>query len=86
VFKNCRPLEAQWHENVPVVLAVIGGRPELSGTLDVFRRTLEEGLRQQGLEGGQPLARLRNMAAFDRFLPRKEPEAWIASEPRERRY
>lgn len=41
---------------------------------------MEERLRQQGLEGGQPLARLRKMVAFDRFLARlakREPEAWI---------
>jgi hypothetical protein len=45
-----------------------------------FRRVLEEQLRQRSLESGQPLARLRKMAAFDRFLARlakKEPEAWI---------
>ncbi len=45
-----------------------------------FRRTLEERLRQQSLETGQPLARLRKMVAFDRFLARlvkKEPHAWI---------
>lgn len=45
-----------------------------------FRRALEERLRQQSLERGQPLARLRKMVAFDRFLARlgkKEPEAWI---------
>jgi len=45
-----------------------------------FRRALEERLRQQSLETGQPLARLRKMVAFDRFLARlakKEPQAWI---------
>lgn len=44
-----------------------------------FRRALEERLRQQSLETGQPLARLRKMVAFDRFLARlakKEPQAW----------
>jgi len=49
-------------------------------TAAAFRRALEERLRQQSLEGGQPLARLRKMVAFDRFLARlgkKEPEAWI---------
>lgn len=45
-----------------------------------FRRALEERLRQQSLEGGQSLVRLRKMVAFDRFLARlaeKECEAWI---------
>ncbi len=49
-------------------------------TAAAFRRALEERLRQQSLEGAQPLARLRKMVAFDRFLARlgkKEPEAWI---------
>jgi len=49
-------------------------------TAAAFRRALEERHRQQSLEGGQPLARLRKMVAFDRFLARlakKEPEAWI---------
>jgi hypothetical protein len=49
-------------------------------TSAAFRRALEERLRQQSLEGGQPLTRLRKMVAFDRFLARlakKEPEAWI---------
>ena len=49
-------------------------------TAAAFRRALEERLRQKSLEGGQPLARLRKMVAFDRFLARlgkKEPEAWI---------
>ncbi len=49
-------------------------------TAAAFRRALEERLRQQSLEGGRPLARLRKMVAFDRFLARlgkKEPEAWI---------
>jgi len=45
-----------------------------------FRRALEERLRRQSLETGQPLARLRKMVAFDRFLARlakKAPQAWI---------
>jgi predicted nucleotidyltransferase component of viral defense system len=49
-------------------------------TAGAFRRALEERLRQQSLEGGQSLTRLRKMVAFDRFLSRlakKEPEAWI---------
>ncbi len=49
-------------------------------TAAAFRRALEERLRRQSLEGGQPLARLRKMVAFDRFLARlgkKEPKAWI---------
>lgn len=49
-------------------------------TAAAFRRALEDRLRQQSLEGGQALARLRKMVAFDRFLARlgkKEPEAWI---------
>ena len=49
-------------------------------TSAAFRRALEEGFRQQSLEGGQPLTRLRKIVAFDRFLARlakKEPEAWI---------
>jgi hypothetical protein len=49
-------------------------------TAAAFRRALEDRLRQQSLEAGQPLTRLRKMVAFDRFLVRlgnKEPEAWI---------
>ncbi len=49
-------------------------------TAAAFRHALEERLRQQSLEGGQPLARLRKMVAFDRFLARlakKQPKAWI---------
>lgn len=45
-----------------------------------FRHALEERLRQRSLSGGAALARLRKMAAFDRFLARlatKQPEAWI---------
>jgi hypothetical protein len=40
----------------------------------------EERLRQQSLSGGAPLARLRKMVAFDRFLARvaqKQPGPWI---------
>ena len=39
-------------------------------TAVAFRRALEERLRPPSLEGGQPLARLRKMVAFDRFLAR----------------
>jgi predicted nucleotidyltransferase component of viral defense system len=49
-------------------------------TAAAFRRALEERLRKQSLESSQPLARLRKMVAFHRFLARlakKEPEAWI---------
>jgi predicted nucleotidyltransferase component of viral defense system len=49
-------------------------------TAAAFRRALEERLRQQSLDNGQPLARLRKMVAFDRFLARlakKQPDAWI---------
>jgi hypothetical protein len=49
-------------------------------TAAAFRHALEERLRQQSLSGGAPLARLRKMDAFDRFLARltkKEPDAWI---------
>jgi hypothetical protein len=49
-------------------------------TAAAFRRALEERLRQQTLEGGQSLTRLRKMVAVDRFLARlakKEPEAWF---------
>jgi hypothetical protein len=49
-------------------------------TAAAFRRALEERLRQQSLEGGQSLTRLRKMVAFDRFLARlakKQPEAWV---------
>jgi len=50
------------------------------GTPAVFRRALEDRLRAQSLENNQPLARLRKMVAFDRFLARlgrKEPQAWV---------
>lgn len=49
-------------------------------TAAAFRRALEERLRQQSLQCGQALTRLRKMVAFDRFLARlaeKEPVAWI---------
>ena len=49
-------------------------------TAAAFRHALEERLRQQTLESGQPLVRLRKMVAIDRLLARlakKEPEAWI---------
>jgi Nucleotidyl transferase AbiEii toxin, Type IV TA system len=49
-------------------------------TAAAFRHALEERFRQQSLEGGQSLTRLRKMVAFDRFLARlakKEPQAWI---------
>ena len=49
-------------------------------TASAFRHALEERLRQQSLLGGAPLARLRKMVAFDRFLTRvaqKQPAAWI---------
>jgi hypothetical protein len=43
-----------------------------------------ERLRQQSREGGQPLARLRKMVAFDRIparLGKKGPEGWIVRNP-----
>lgn len=49
-------------------------------TAAAFRHALEERLRQQSLESGQALVRLRKMVAFDRFLDRltkKDPGAWI---------
>ena len=49
-------------------------------TAAAFRHALEERLRQKSLSGGAPLARLRKMVAFDRFLARvtrKQPDAWI---------
>jgi hypothetical protein len=52
-------------------------------TAAAFRHALEEGLRQQSLEGEQSLTRLRKMVAFDRFLARlaeKEPAAWIVKD------
>lgn len=45
-----------------------------------FRQALEERLRQQSLETGMHLVRLRKMAAFERILARLaavQPEAWI---------
>jgi hypothetical protein len=50
-------------------------------TASAFRHALEERLRQQSLSRGAPLARLRKMVTFDRFLARvakKQPDAWIA--------
>ena len=49
-------------------------------TATAFRRALEERLRQESLEAGQPLTRLRKMVAFDRFLARlgkKGPEGGL---------
>jgi hypothetical protein len=49
-------------------------------TATAFRHALEQRLRQQSLSSGAPLARLRKMVAFDRFLARlamKQPDAWI---------
>lgn len=45
-----------------------------------FRRALETRLRDQSLETGMPLVRLRKMVAFDRFLARlmeADPPHWI---------
>ncbi|MEZ0396686.1 MAG: nucleotidyl transferase AbiEii/AbiGii toxin family protein [Anaerolineales bacterium] len=45
-----------------------------------FRRALEERLRQQAVTAGTPLARLRKMIAFERFLARlvtAQPDAWV---------
>lgn len=45
-----------------------------------FRRALEDRLRQQALTSGMPLARLRKMVAFERFLARlvtAQPDAWV---------
>jgi len=49
-------------------------------TSAAFRRALEERLRQQSLTSGIPLARLRKMVAFERFLTRlitAQPEDWV---------
>lgn len=49
-------------------------------TATAFRRALEDRLRQQSLESGQALTRLRKMVVFERFLARlakENPEAWI---------
>ena len=49
-------------------------------TATAFRRALEDRLRQQSLESGQALTRLRKMVVFERFLARlakEDPEAWI---------
>jgi hypothetical protein len=45
-----------------------------------FRRALEDRLRQQAVASGTPLARLRKMVAFERFLARlvaAQPDAWV---------
>jgi hypothetical protein len=45
-----------------------------------FRRALEDRLRAQSLGTGTPLARLRKMVVFDRFLARliqDRPDAWV---------
>ncbi|NLG96413.1 MAG: nucleotidyl transferase AbiEii/AbiGii toxin family protein [Chloroflexi bacterium] len=45
-----------------------------------FRRALEDRLRHQALSSGAPLARLRKMVAFERFLARlvtAQPDAWV---------
>lgn len=45
-----------------------------------FRRALEDRLRQQALASGTPLARLRKMVAFERFLARlvvAQPDDWV---------
>jgi hypothetical protein len=53
-------------------------------TAAAVRRALEERFRQQSLEGGQRLPRLRKMVALDRFLERLAKKEWIVSESRER--
>lgn len=45
-----------------------------------FRRALEDRLRLHSLETGAPLARLRKLVVFDRFLVRlmqDQPDAWV---------
>ena len=45
-----------------------------------FRHALEDRLRQQSLQSGLPLVRLRKMVAFDRFLARLvsgSPTGWV---------
>jgi len=45
-----------------------------------FRRALEDRLRQQAMHSGMPLARLRKMVAFERFLARlvaAQPDTWV---------
>lgn len=45
-----------------------------------FRRALEDRLRQQSLQSGIPLVRMRKMIAFDRFLARlfqAQPSQWV---------
>jgi len=49
-------------------------------TSAAFRRALEERLRQQSLTSAVPLARLRKMVAFERFLARlvtAQPDTWV---------
>ena len=49
-------------------------------TSAAFRQALEARLREQSLLTGSPLARLRKMVAFDRFLARlsqQDAESWI---------
>ncbi len=49
-------------------------------TSAAFRRALEERLRQQSLTSATPLARLRKMVAFERFLARlvtAQPHDWV---------
>ncbi|MGB9640188.1 MAG: hypothetical protein ACPL4H_04700 [Anaerolineales bacterium] len=45
-----------------------------------FRRALADRLRQQAIASSTPLARLRKMVAFERFLARliaTQPDAWV---------
>jgi hypothetical protein len=45
-----------------------------------FRRALEQRLYNQSLQTGVPLARLRKMVTFDRFLARlfrSQPDDWV---------
>lgn len=45
-----------------------------------FRRALEERLRQHSQASAMPLARLRKMVAFERFLARlvtAQPDSWV---------
>ncbi len=45
-----------------------------------FRHALEDRLRRQAVASGTPLARLRKMVAFERFLARLvavQPDAWV---------
>jgi len=50
------------------------------GSQAAFRRALEDRLRNQAIETGLPLLRLRKLVAFERFLARlaeKEPDSWL---------